>query len=191
MVITETPLRPACIIEIEPVRDDRGFFARTFCARTFAAHGLPVGFVQSSLSFNRRRGTLRGLHYQADPCAEGKLVRCTRGAAFDVIVDLRPGSPTRCRWFATELTGANARAIYVPPGFAHGFQTLADATELSYQMTVEYSPELARGVRWDDPALAIAWPLPAPILSQRDASWPDLDGQRLAASPASAPAARR
>ncbi len=174
MIITETPLSPACVIDIEPAGDDRGFFARTFCADAFTARGLPIAFVQSSLSFNRRRGTLRGLHYQAEPHAEGKLVRCTRGAAYDVIVDLRPASPARYRWFATELTAANARAIYVPPGFAHGFQTLSDETELAYQMTVAYHPEFARGVRWNDPALAIRWPLPAPTLSERDAAWADV-----------------
>jgi dTDP-4-dehydrorhamnose 3,5-epimerase len=174
MIIRETPLRPACVIEVEPARDERGSFARTFCAKAFATHALPTVFVQSSLSFNHRRGTLRGMHYQAEPSAEGKLVRCTRGAAFDVIVDLRGDSPTLRRWFAVELTGANARAIYVPPGFAHGYQTLCDGTELFYQMTTEYCPELARGVRWDDPALGIDWPLPSPVLSARDAVWPDL-----------------
>ena len=174
MIITETPLSPACLIEVEPVHDDRGFFARTYCAEAFMARGLPGVFVQSSLSFNRRRGTLRGLHYQAEPHAEGKLVRCTRGAAFDVIADLRPDSPTRFRWFATDLTAAGARSVYVPPGFAHGFQTLCDDTELSYHMTVAYHPEAARGVRWDDPVLGIRWPLPSPILSARDAAWPDL-----------------
>jgi len=174
MIISGTPLRPACVIEVEPARDERGSFARTFCAKTFAAHALPTAFVQSSLSFNHRRGTLRGLHYQAEPSAEGKLVRCTRGAAFDVIIDLRPDSPTFRRWFAVEITGANARAIYVPPGFAHGYQTLCDGTEIFYQMTTEYCPDLARGARWDDPALGIEWPLPSPVLSARDAAWPDL-----------------
>jgi dTDP-4-dehydrorhamnose 3,5-epimerase len=173
MRITETALKPACVIDIEPAHDDRGFFARTFCAETFARHGLPTAFVQSSLSFNRHWGTLRGLHYQAGSCPEAKLVRCTRGAVFDVIVDLRRESPSFCCWIAIELSAANARAVYVPPGFAHGFQTLSDDAELYYQMTVAYVPELARGVRWNDPAFAIDWPLPEPILSPRDAAWPD------------------
>jgi dTDP-4-dehydrorhamnose 3,5-epimerase len=173
MRITKTALKPACIIDIEPVGDDRGFFARTFCAEAFARHGLPTAFVQSSLSFNRRRGTLRGLHYQGEPSPEAKLIRCTRGVVFDVMVDLRPQSPTFRRWIAVELSAANARAVYVPPGFAHGFQTLCDDTELYYQMTAAYASELARGVRWNDPAFAIDWPLPGPILSPRDAAWPD------------------
>ena len=173
MIITETPLKPACLIDIEPVRDDRGFFARSFCEEEFTRHGLPGSFVQCSLSFNRRRGTLRGLHYQAEPCPEGKLVRCTRGAVFDVMLDLRRDSTGYCRWFAAELNADNARAVYVPPGFAHGFQTLCDDAEVFYQMTPAYRPELARGARWNDPAFAIAWPLPEPILSAQDAGFPD------------------
>ena len=135
--------------------------------------GLPGSFVQASLSFNRRRGTLRGLHYQAEPCPEAKLVRCTRGAVFDVILDLRSDSANYCRCFATELSADNARAVYIPPGFAHGFQTLCNDTEMFYQMTATYQPELSRGVRWDDAAFGIAWPLPDPILSERDAGQPD------------------
>jgi dTDP-4-dehydrorhamnose 3,5-epimerase len=173
LIITETPLSPACLIEVEPLRDDRGFFARTFCQDEFSRHGLPDNFVQCSLSFNRRRGTLRGLHYQAEPCPEAKLVRCTRGAVFDVMLDLRRDSPGYCRWFATELSADNARAVYVPPGFAHGFQTLCDDAEVFYQMAAAYRPELSRGARWNDPAFAIAWPIEEPILSPRDARFPD------------------
>ena len=173
MIITQTPLKPACLIDIKPACDERGYFARTFCQDEFARHGLPGGFVQCSLSFNRRRGTLRGLHYQAEPCPEGKLVRCTRGAIFDVMLDLRRSSPSYCRWFGVELSADNARAVYIPPGFAHGFQTLSDDAELFYQMTAAYLPELARGARWNDPAFAIAWPLADPILSPRDAGFPD------------------
>jgi dTDP-4-dehydrorhamnose 3,5-epimerase len=173
VIITETSLAPACLIDIEPTRDERGHFARAFCQDEFTSRGLPGGFVQSSLSFNHRRGTLRGLHYQAEPCPEAKLVRCTRGAVYDVILDLRGSSQNYCRWFATELSADNARAVYIPPGFAHGFQTLRDDTELFYQMTAAYRPELSRGVRWDDPAFGIAWPLPGPILSERDAGLPD------------------
>src|ERR1700678_2956828 len=150
MIFTETPLAPACLIDIEPAGDERGYFARVFCQDEFSRRGLPGCFVQASLSFNRRRGTLRGLHYQAEPHPEGKLVRCTRGAVFDVMLDLRRDAPTYCGWFATELSADNARAVYIPPGFAHGFQTLSDDAELLYQMTEAYRPELSRGVRWDD-----------------------------------------
>lgn len=128
--------------------------------------------MQCNVSWNRRRGTLRGLHYQAPPDAEAKLVRCTRGAIWDVIVDLRPDSATRFRWFAAELTSANRTALYVPEGFAHGFQTLSDDSEVLYQMSAFYRPEAARGARWDDPRLGITWPLPEPIISARDASYP-------------------
>jgi len=176
MIITETPLQPACVIDIEPARDERGYFARTFSREEFARHGLPGDFVQASLSFNRRRGTLRGLHYQAEPAAEGKLIRCTRGAIFDVMLDLRRESPTWCRWFAVELSADNGRAVYVPPGFAHGFQTLTDDAELFYQMTAAYRPELSRGVRWNDPAFGITWPLADPIVSARDAGLADFVG---------------
>jgi len=173
VIISETPLKPACLIDIEPARDDRGHFARTFCQDEFSRHGLPGNFVQCSLSFNRRRGTLRGLHYQSEPCPEGKLVRCTRGAVFDVMLDLRRNSENYCRWLAFELSADNARAVYIPPGFAHGFQTLSDDAEVFYQMTTAYRPDLARGARWNDPAFAITWPLGDPILSARDAEYPD------------------
>jgi dTDP-4-dehydrorhamnose 3,5-epimerase len=159
-------------IDVEPHADDRGLFARTFCAEEFAAHRLPERFVQCSTSYNARRGTLRGLHWQAAPHEEAKLVRCTRGRAFDVIVDLRPGSPTFRRWAAAEISQDNRAALFVPEGFAHGFQTLADDTEILYQMTASYVADLARGARWDDPAFAIGWPHADPILSPRDASFP-------------------
>jgi dTDP-4-dehydrorhamnose 3,5-epimerase len=168
-----TTLLPGAFrIDVEPHGDDRGLFARTFCADEFAAHGLPRSFVQCSTSYNARRGTLRGLHWQAAPQEEAKLVRCTRGRAFDVIVDLRPQSPTYRRSASAELSQDNRTAIFAPEGFAHGFQTLEDDTEILYQMTAFYAPELARGARWDDPAFAIAWPLAQPILSPRDASFP-------------------
>jgi dTDP-4-dehydrorhamnose 3,5-epimerase len=173
MRITETALSGLFVVDITPFGDERGHFARTFCAEEFARAGLPTTFVQCSTSFNRRQGTLRGLHYQDDPCPEGKLVRCTRGAAFDVAVDLRPGSPSYCRWHASELTADNTRALYIPPGFAHGFQTLADGTEILYQMTEFYRADLARGVRWNDPSFGIDWPLSDPILSPRDAGYPE------------------
>lgn len=174
MIFTRTALNGVWQIELELRTDARGHFARSFCATEFAAHGLPSGFVQCSVSFNARRGTLRGLHWQAEPHPEGKLVRCTRGAIFDVAVDLRPCSATRHRWVGAELTAENGRALFIPAGFAHGFQTLTDGSEVFYQMTEAYHGDLARGARWDDPAFGIAWPIPGPILSERDRSYPRL-----------------
>lgn len=173
MKFTPAGLDGACIIDIEPLADERGFFARTFCRDEFAAHGLRTDFVQCNTSFNRQRGTLRGMHFQRQPHAEAKLVRCTRGAIHDVIVDLRPESPGFRRWVAVELTAGNHRMLYVPEGCAHGFQTLADDSEVFYQMAAMYRPEAAAGVRWNDPAFAIRWPLPDPIVSARDAGYGD------------------
>jgi dTDP-4-dehydrorhamnose 3,5-epimerase len=167
-----TPLAGAFVIELEHLEDERGFFARSFCQDEFRAHGLSPSIAQCNISWNRQRGTLRGLHYQASPHEEARTVRCTRGAVWDVIVDLRQGSATRLRWHAVEVSAENRRALYVPEGFAHGFQTLADDSEVLYQMSEFYHPELARGLRWDDPRLAIKWPLPDPILSERDRSYP-------------------
>ena len=175
MKFLPTGLTGAVVIEPEPLRDERGSFSRTFCREEFRAHGIELTVVQCSVSFNVRRGTLRGLHYQAPPKAEAKLVRCTAGEAFDVIADLRPGSPTFGRWFATELTAAGGRMIYVPEGFAHGFQTLRDDTELFYMMSESYSPPHARGVRWDDPQLGIRWPMAPTVMSARDRELPALD----------------
>jgi dTDP-4-dehydrorhamnose 3,5-epimerase len=174
MRFTETPLAGAFIVDIEPQADERGFFARSWCDDEFARHGLDARMAQCNISFNRRRGTVRGLHYQAAPHTEAKLVRCTQGGAWDVIVDLRPDSPTRGRWTAVELSATNRRMLFVPHGFAHGFQTLEDDTELFYQMSERYQAGLERGLRWDDPALAIAWPIPEPIISQRDRELPTL-----------------
>jgi dTDP-4-dehydrorhamnose 3,5-epimerase len=173
MQIRPTGLAGLCIVEVEKREDDRGYFARTFCAEEFAAAGLPTSFQQCNTSFNRHRGTLRGMHYQDDPFPEAKLVRCTRGAIFDVAVDLRPNSPTRCRWFGITLNAEDATMLFIPPGFAHGFQTLEDASEVFYQMGESYRAGLARGVRWDDPAFAIEWPIASPALSPRDAAYPD------------------
>jgi dTDP-4-dehydrorhamnose 3,5-epimerase len=173
MLFRPTPLAGLLVVETQKREDERGYFARTFCAEEFAAAGLPVTFPQCNTSFNKHRGTLRGLHYQADPFPEAKLVRCTRGAIFDVAVDLRPDSPTRCRWFGMTLTADNASMLFIPDGFAHGFQTLEDASEVFYQMGELYRHELARGVRWDDPAFGIDWPIADPILSPRDAQYPD------------------
>lgn len=175
MIFTETALKPAWLIDLEPLVDERGFFARTFCQNEFARHGLPEIFVQCSISFNRRRGTLRGLHHQTEPTEEGKLVRCMRGSIFDVMVDLRRDAPTYCHWQSFELSEENGRAVYVPPGFAHGFQSLSDNSLISYQMTTPYRADREHGVRWNDPAFGIAWPLPDPILSARDAGYPDFN----------------
>lgn len=177
MKFLPTPLEGAFVIELEQLDDERGFFARSFCQNEFKAHGLDPVVAQCNVSFNRKRGTLRGLHYQAEPHAEAKLVRCTRGAIWDVIVDLRKNSPTARQWHSAELTAENRRAFYIPAGFAHGFQTLVDDTEVLYQMSEFYHPESARGVRWDDPALGIDWPVPDPIMSERDRSYPPF--QRL------------
>ncbi|HET8997231.1 MAG TPA: dTDP-4-dehydrorhamnose 3,5-epimerase, partial [Acetobacteraceae bacterium] len=173
MRFTPVALGGPMIIDLDAHEDERGSFARTFCAAEFAQAGLPACFVQCSLSRNPRRGTLRGLHYQAPPREEGKLVRCTRGAIWDVAVDLRRNSVTCGRWVAEELSAENQRALWVPPGFAHGFVTLCDDTDVFYQMTAPYCPELSAGVRWDDPAFGIAWPVRDPWLSERDRRYPD------------------
>lgn len=173
MIFTDTELPGTYLVDLEVREDERGHFARTWCRREFEAHGLPGGLVQCSLSFNRQRGTLRGLHYQAAPHAEDKLVRCTHGAIWDVVVDLRPDSPTYLRHLGIELRAETGRALFVPQGFAHGFQTLEDATQVFYQMTEFYIPEAGRGVRWNDPAFGIRWPIAAPILHPRDAAYPD------------------
>lgn len=175
MIFRELPLSGAYVLDVERHEDERGFFARTFCRRELEEHGLDPAVVQCSLSYNRRRGTLRGMHYQAPPAEEAKLVRVVRGAIHDVIVDLRPGSPTFGEHAAVQLDAENRRALYVPPVFAHGFQTLADDTELLYQMTSEFAPRHARGFRHDDPALGIAWPLPVTVISERDRALPTFD----------------
>ena len=173
MKFTATPLQGAYIIDLEPIEDERGFFARSWSVDEFAARGLNPRLVQCNISFNRRRGTLRGMHYQSAPREEAKLVRCTRGAIHDVIVDLRPASPTFKGHIAATLTAENRRMLYVPEGFAHGFQTLADDTEVFYQMAEFYAAECARGVRWDDPALGIRWPDAERTISAKDQQYPD------------------
>lgn len=173
MIFTPLSIAGVWRVELEPVRDDRGFFARTFCAASFAAQGLPAMFEQSSLSRNARAGTLRGMHYQAEPHAEAKFVRCIRGALVDVVVDIRAGSATRGQWIAERLTADGGTGLYIAPGLAHGFQTLLDDTDMLYQITPEYRPGFGAGVRWNDPAFGIAWPLPDPILSERDAAYAD------------------
>lgn len=173
MIFRESELAGAWLIDLEPIDDERGFFARTFCRVEFAAHGLETGVAQCNLSYNRHRGTLRGMHFQAAPGEEAKLVRCTRGAIFDVIVDLRPDSATYCRWVGVALSAAERRMLWVPQGLAHGFLTLEDHAEVCYQMSAPFRPELARGVRWNDPAFAIDWPEPPRVISERDRSYPD------------------
>jgi len=175
MKFRETEIAGVWIVEPERFEDERGWFARTHCADTFGSHGLPRAFSQCSTSFNRKRGTLRGLHFQAAPAQEAKLVRCVRGAALDVAVDLRPDSPTCGRWTSVEITADNGVAILIPEDCAHGFQSLADNTEIFYMISVPYVPELSRGVRYDDPALGIPWPIESPTMSERDQALPSLD----------------
>ena len=173
MIFTPLPLEGAFLIAPEPRHDARGFFARTWCQREFEERGLTHRLVQCSLSFNKRKGTLRGMHYQASPRAESKLVRCTRGSIFDVIIDLRPGSATFKVHAAVVLTEDDHQMLYVPEGFAHGFQTLAENTEVFYQMSEFHTPELSRGVRWNDPAFGIQWPPGERVMSERDRVYPD------------------
>lgn len=172
MRFTETALPGAFIVDIEEKADHRGFFARVYCAEEFTEHGLIAAVAQGNLSSNHRRGTLRGMHYQLPPAAETKLVRCTRGAIYDVIIDLRRESPTYGHHIGVELTAATRRALYVPERFAHGYLTLTDDTEVVYQVSEFYTPGQERGLRYDDPAFGIAWPLPVSVISEKDASWP-------------------
>lgn len=173
MIFTETALKGAWIIDPQRIDDERGFFARSFCREEFAAHGLETEVAQCNISYNKAKGTLRGMHFQLLPRTEAKLVRCTRGAIYDVLIDLRPASATFRQWTAVELTGNNHRSLYIPEGFAHGFQTLEDDSEVFYQMYEYFAPDCAAGVRWDDPAFGIAWPLANPVISAKDRSYPD------------------
>ncbi|MDP6087569.1 MAG: dTDP-4-dehydrorhamnose 3,5-epimerase [Nitrospinota bacterium] len=173
MIFIETPLSGLRVIEPERREDERGFFVRTFCQREFEEHNLTARFVQCNISFNRKRGTLRGLHRQIAPHAEAKLVRCNRGTICDVVVDLRPRSATFKQWHAEELTAESGRMLYVPEGFAHGFQTMEDDTEVFYQMSEFYAPDHERGVRWNDPAFGIRWPVENPLISPKDQGYPD------------------
>lgn len=175
MKFLETPLAGLYVVELEALRDERGFFARTFCLREFEALGVNLAVAQCNVSLNTRAATIRGLHFQAPPHEEAKLIRCTRGAIYDVAVDIRPGSHTYLRWHSVELTPDNGQMLYIPHGFAHGFQTLADNTEVSYLMSEFYHAESGGGLRWDDPLLAITWPLGNPILSDKDRKHPLLN----------------
>ena len=173
MIFSETPLRGAYIIDPERIDDVRGFFARTWCQHEYEARGLTARVAQCSISFNKVRGTLRGLHYQTGPHSEAKLVRCTMGAVYDVIVDLRAHSPTFRHHFGVVLDAQDRRMLFAGEGFAHGFQTLEDATEVFYQISEFYAPEHAAGVRWNDPAFGITWPLPPTVMSERDRTYRD------------------
>lgn len=171
MKFTETQIPGAYLIDIEPAEDERGFFARSYCRKEFLAHGLSFEIVQSNISFNKKKGTLRGMHFQAAPFEEAKIVRCSRGAIYDVLLDLRPQSKTRKQWAAFELTEENGRMLYIPEGVAHGFQTLVDGTEVFYEMSEYFHPEAARGIRFDDPAFQIVWPVDDKIVSLKDRSY--------------------
>lgn len=173
MIFHSTPIAGMVVVELEKRGDERGFFARTFCVEEFAAAGLPTDIVQANASLTADAGTVRGVHYQLPPAAEDKYVRCTKGALFDVGVDLRVGSATLGQSWGVELTPQNGLGLVLPKGVAHGFQTLADATEVSYLMSAPYAPVLERGLRYDDPALAIDWPLPVTAVSDKDRAWPD------------------
>jgi dTDP-4-dehydrorhamnose 3,5-epimerase len=173
MLFEPTPLAGAFLVRLQRLEDERGSFARSWCREEFRTRGLNPNLSQCNISFNVRKGTLRGLHFQTAPHAEAKLVHCTRGSIYDVIIDLRPDSPTFTHWSATELTPDNDLMVYVPEGFAHGFQTLQDGSEVFYQMSTPYARDSATGVRWDDPAFKINWPLSNPILSDRDRAYPD------------------
>jgi dTDP-4-dehydrorhamnose 3,5-epimerase len=174
MLFEALPLEGAWIVAPQPHSDERGSFTRTFCGLEFRAHGLNAEFVQHSIAQTYRKGTMRGLHFQREPHAEVKLVRCIAGAVYDVIVDLRPGSLTFLRWVGVELSAENGRAIYVPKGFAHGCQTLTDDVAVQYLISEPYAPEAAHGIRYDDPAIGARWPLPVSMISQRDQEWPPL-----------------
>lgn len=175
MIFERTPIAGAFLVRLELKEDERGFFARTWCREEFVAHGLAGELAQCSVSFNHRRGTLRGLHYQAPPHAEDKLVRCTRGSIYDVIVDLRRRQPTFKRWWCAELSSDNRKMVYIPKGLAHGFLTLEDDCEVTYQMSTPYHPESARGARYDDPAFAVDWPFAPAVIGDRDLAFARFD----------------
>ncbi|HVX62099.1 MAG TPA: dTDP-4-dehydrorhamnose 3,5-epimerase [Pirellulales bacterium] len=179
MKFQPTEIAGAWLVEIEPIEDERGFFARAWCQKEFDAHGIEPSLAQANLAFTRRRGTLRGLHFQAVPWQEAKFVRCVRGAAYVVAVDLRSDSPTYMSWAGVELTADNRRALYVPTGCAQGYQTLRDDTEMFYQMSQCYVPGMARGVRYDDPAFNIEWPLTPTVISEADRNWPAYRSEEL------------
>lgn len=176
MKFHQTNLKDAMLIDLERRGDDRGFFARTFCVDEFAAQGLPTEFVQQNTSYSANKGTLRGMHFQTAPHGEDKLIRCLRGAIVDIIIDLRPDSPTYKKWEAFELDDVNKRQLLVPKGFGHGFQTVSDHVEVTYLVSAKYTPSAEGGVRWNDPAFGITWPLEPTDMSDKDRNWPDFKG---------------
>ena len=173
MIFRETSLKGSFLIEPERHQDERGFFARTWCLKEFESNGLSTNWVQCNISFNNKKGTLRGMHFQTFPFEEDRLIRCTMGAIYDVFIDLRPHSITFLKWFSVELTAENRMMIFIPKGFAHGFQTLSDRTEVFYQMGEFYNPSKAAGVRWNDPLFSIKWPIEPSFISDRDQNFPD------------------
>jgi dTDP-4-dehydrorhamnose 3,5-epimerase len=173
MKFIETSLPGVFVVELEPMADERGFFSRSWCQNEFEAHGLNSLPVQCNISFNNKKGTLRGMHYQVKPSEEAKLIRCTRGAVYDVVIDIRKHSPTFGKWLSFELTEWNRKSLFVPEGFAHGFLTLADNSELLYQMSEFFRPETARGIRWNDPVFEIYWPQEITAISEKDKTYPD------------------
>lgn len=172
MIFHETELKGAYLIDLNRLEDNRGFFARTFCVNEFREHGIEFFVAQENISYNRSKHTLRGMHYQLEPHGEAKLVRCTKGAIYDVIIDLRADSPTYMQWIGVELTDQNYRMLYIPMGFGHGFMTLEDNTEVAYQMSECYVPGAGRGIQWNDPAFGIDWPAEPKIISEKDKDWP-------------------
>lgn len=172
MIFIKTEIAGATIIDLEMRRDDRGFFARTFCREEFIANGLEPMIEQCNVSYNHKKGTIRGMHMQIAPHPEAKYVRCIRGAVYDIIVDMRPNSPTRLQHVAVELSADNHRGLYIPPFFAHGYQTLTDDAEVAYQVSGVYAPQAERGIRYNDPALNLSWPLPVALISEKDRNWP-------------------
>jgi dTDP-4-dehydrorhamnose 3,5-epimerase len=173
MLFHPTTLRDAWLVELEPIRDRRGFFARTFCVEEFASRSLETNYPQHSISYTARQGSLRGMHYQREPRSEAKVVRCVKGAIWDVIIDIRSDSPTYRKWENFELSSENGHLLYIPQGFAHGFQTLCDDVEVHYLISSPYEPKSACGIRYDDPAFSISWPLPVTEISEKDLHWPD------------------
>lgn len=173
MIFNETKLKGAYIIELEPFTDERGFFARAWCQKEFEDHGLNATIAQANISYNPKKGTLRGMHYQVAPYGETKLVRCVRGGIYDVVIDLRPDSPTFKQWLGVELTAENRKMLYVPENFAHGFQTLADDVEVTYQVSQFYTPGAEQGIRYNDATFGIEWPLPVSVISEKDQNWAD------------------
>ena len=178
MIFIETQLKGAFVIEPERITDERGFFARTWCQKELASRGLETRVAQCNISYNPQRGTLRGMHFQTAPCEEVKIVRCTRGEIYDVIIDLRPTSSTFKKWFCLTISEEKRNMLYIPKGFAHGFITLSDRVEVFYQMSEFYSPDHARGVRWNDPAFNISWPREVRLICERDNNYPDFEAHR-------------